>query len=230
MATAATSTVSVPRIETSIARWSGLAGLLFAVSVAAFNIVAQAVGTDPAPDAAADEILQHARDHKDVIEFSFGWVAVNVVLLGIFISGLYQRVRERAPIFARLGLVGAIVLMVFFPLKNVPVALIVAGADSLASQPQLVEALWRLQLATFALAQLVLGLALVGFSVSAARARLVPNWVAYAGPLAALTLIAGAAPLSLQVEGSNAVRFGVIGFVSWLVFVGCSGVLVWRGR
>ena len=232
MATAAVATSSreVSRTIGGAARWGGAAGIAFALSVAALNIASGAAGIEPAADAGAVTILEHAVDHETAIKFGFAWTSINAAIVAFFMAAIYQRVRLAEPVFALTGLLAGALMVALFPLSNVPLIAIVVGADSLAGEPALVEALWHLQLGIFAFVNVLAGVALIGLSVAAARANLVPGWWAVVGPAGGIIIAAAGAPASLMVEGSNVVLFGILGFVAWLVFVLHSGVQLWRGR
>lgn len=229
MANAATIHPQSAATRIGINRWAGLAGLAFAVSVAALNVIIPAAGLQPAPDASASEVLTKISDNRDQLAVTFGLVALNVVLLGVFIAGIVERVGDAAPIFARVGLLGGIGVLLLFPLSIVPIVVIASSGDELAASPALVSVLWDLHFAMFALVHVVLGLGLLGLSVAAARAKLVPGWFAVVGPIGALFLVAGTLPLVEAAQGSMAVMsIGLPGFVAWLVFAGTAGVKMWR--
>jgi len=214
--------------STNATRWAGLAGLLFAVSVAVENIWAGAAGLFPDPDAGADEIVEKFAEHGNEFGVLFGWVALTAIVLLGFLAGAWTRLRDADPVWARMGVIGALLVAAFFPLSNVPLVALSIGGEDLAGEPALVNALWQTHLATFAFTGLVLGVGLTGLSLAAVAAGLMPRWFRIVGPLGGLLLVAGAVPVKANAEGSPATMIGGIGFIVWLVFLAWFGVRMWR--
>jgi hypothetical protein len=192
------------------------------------NIWAGAAGIQPDADASATEVVDAFTEHGDAFGLLVAWVAVNVVILGLFVAAAAQRLQNAAPVATRLGSIGGILLMAFFPLVNVPLVVLAIGGDGLADSPDLVDVLWDAHNALFAFAGLALGLALLGFSLAAVQARLVPRWFRFVGPIGAALMIAGSVPVKLSAEGSEALMFGLAGFAVWLLFLLVIGTAMWR--
>jgi hypothetical protein len=214
--------------DTDAGRWAGPAGIAFAVSVAVQNVWAGAAGINPANDAPATSVLAKFAEHADAHGVLSAWVGVNLVLIGLFLAGAHARLRRSAPAWANLGLLGGVLLMALFALVNVPRVALALGADGWQGEPALVDALWDLHLATFAYAGIALGLALLGFSLAAVSAGMVPRWFRIVGPVGAAAIIAFSVPVQAAAAGSEATMGGALGFVAWLAFLVVFGVRLWR--
>jgi hypothetical protein len=200
----------------------------FAVSVAVQNVWSNGAGLQPDADANAAEIVDVFARHAGAHGLLFAWVAVNVALLMAFLAGAGERLQGEAPVATRAGVLGGTLLLVFFPLVNVPLVALAIGGDGLADSPDLVEVLWQAHLAVFASASLVLGVTLTGFALAATKARLVPSWFRIVGPVGGVLLMAGSIPVKAFAEGNPALLFGLLGFLVWLVFLIAFGWRLWR--
>lgn len=67
--------------------------------------------------------------------------------------------------------------------------------------------------------KIALGLALAGFSLAAVGSGLVPRWFRIVGPAGAAVMIAASVPVQAGAEGDPATMVGVIGFVTWVLFL-----------
>jgi hypothetical protein len=209
-------------------RVAGLAGLAFALSVVAQNVWSGGANLLPDADATSDEILEVFAEHEGAYGILVGWVAVNLVILAIFLAGAHQRLRRNEPVWANVGLVGGITLMVFFTMVNLPIVALAAGTESLAGSPELVETLWTAHGAAFAFAGLALGIALFGYSLAAVVAGVVPRWFRVVGPAGAAVIVVASVPVQAGAEGSPATMIGLLGFLTWLLFVAMCGTRMWR--
>jgi hypothetical protein len=196
--------------------------------VAIQNVWSQAAGIQPRLDAPAEEILAKIIQNGDTYTALFTWVALNSVLLMIFLGGAYARLQTDEPMWTAVGVVGGVLLAGFFALANVPTIALAIGGSSLAGSPVLVDLLWDMHLATFAFAELALGVALFGLSLASLRAGLVPAWFRIVGPAGAAMLIAGAVPVKAVAQGVPATMVSLLGFVVWLLFLGVLGFRMWR--
>ncbi|MBI2168687.1 MAG: hypothetical protein HYU28_04180 [Actinobacteria bacterium] len=214
--------------RTSAVRWAGLAGAAFAVSVAVQNVWSGSVGIEPDPDAPTAKVLEKFTEHASEYGLLGVWVAVNLVLLAVFLGGTSRRFAEGDRDWARVGLVGGTMLLVLFPMASAPVTALAIGGDALRSSPDLVGILWDLHLVIFAFAGVALGIALFGLSRAAVSAGLVPNWFRVVGPVGAALITAGSVPVKAVGEGSPELMFGLAGFLVWLLFLVMAGVRIWR--
>lgn len=208
-------------------RLAGFAGIGFAASVVVQNIWANAAGLLPELDAKAAEVTEKISANADGIAILGSWMAVNLLLIGLFLAGIHDRVRAGDATFGRLGGIGGLMVMVFFPMANLPLAVLAAG-DGLAGSASLVEALWRLHNASFAMAEIGLGMALVGFSIAGVRAGLLPRWLQVVGPIGGVVIYGAGVPLKAAAQGSPTLMFGMAGFLIWLVFLVVAGTRMVR--
>ncbi len=191
-------------------RVAGLAGVAFAASVAVQNLWSGGSGILPDADATGADVLAVFADHRGAYGILVGWVAINLVALAVFLAGAHQRLRRNEPLAADVGLVGGVMLMVFFAMVNLPVVVLASMTESLAGSPELVEALWTIHGAVFAFAGIALGIALVGFSLAASSAGLAPRWFRVVGPAGAAVIIAASVPVQAGAAGSPATMVGLL--------------------
>jgi hypothetical protein len=182
------------------------------------------------PDLAAPAavVLEKATQNAGSYGLLFSWVAVNVVVLAVFLSGAYALFKDTSPLYANLVLVGGALLSVFFPLSNLPLIGIVASGSGLASDSAMVGLLWQMHLAGFAFAELSLSTALFALSRCAANTNLLPGWLCSLGAVGAVLLIGAAVPILTVAQGSPITFVGLIGFLIWLVFLGSLGASMFR--
>ena len=106
-----------------------------------------------------------------------------------------------------------------FALVNIIEIVIAAKAESLASSPAVVEALWAIHAAAFGLDMGATAVALVGLSRAAASSALIPGWIkAAALPGAACSLVAAVFAVAIT-NGGAWFALGLVGFVTWIVFM-----------
>lgn len=214
--------------STDVGRWAGAAGMAFGVSVVLQNAWAGAAAINPPNDAPASSVLEKFAEHAGAHGVLSAWVGVNLVLMGVFLAGAHARLRRPAPAWADLGLLGGVLLMALFALLNVPRVALALGADGWQGEPALADALWDMHLATFAYAGIALGLALLGFSLAAVTAAMVPRWFRVVGPAGAAAIIGFSVPVQAAAAGSEATMGAGLGFVAWLLFLAVFGLRLWR--
>ena len=209
-------------------RWGGLAGIAFGVSVVAQNVWLGASGIDPAIDAGAAEIASKFAEHATAHGVLAAWVAVNLVLMAAFLAAAHTRLRSTEPALSVLGTIGGVLLMALFAMVSVPRVALALGAADMGDEPALVDALWHLHTAVFAYAGVALGIALLGFSLAAVNADLVPRWFRVVGPVGAAAIVAFSVPVQVGASGSPLTMAGGVGFLSWLLFMVVFGLRLWR--
>jgi hypothetical protein len=215
---------------TSASRWAGLAGAAFGISVAAQNIWSGATGIRPSLDAPAERILERLVTNADAYTLLFAWVGVNIPLLIAFLGGAYARLRASAPELSAIGLVGGLLVSVFFPISTASLVAMAIQGPRLSNSLTLVDLLWDMHMAAFAFASLSLGMAIIGLSLAAVAARLVPSWFRVVGPAGGLVMIASAIPIKAVAEGVPATMIGLLGFLVWIVFLVVLGTRMWREK
>src|SRR5882762_2396810 len=211
-----------------LARWAGPAGLAFAISVLAQNLFAQAAHIEPKNDANGATIVAKFADQAGAIGALVGWVALNMVILGVFLAAAYSRFRTTGPGWSRLALIGGIMLMALEPLVNVPLIVLAVNGDKLADSPRLAEVLWQLHLAIFGYEGIALGLTLLGVTMAAVAAGHAPRWFGSLATLGAASLVLASTLVQPITDGSAVTFVGAIGFVIWLVVLAVISVNLWR--
>ena len=92
-------------------------------------------------------------------------------------------------------------------------------SDRLAEAPGVAITLWTLNNTTFALNMAMLAATLFGFSVAGVASGASPSWFRIAGPAGALLLLIAAANGVAIAAGGAVVALGLLGFLTWLLFV-----------
>lgn len=208
-----------PSSSTTATRIGGLAGMAFAVSVVAQNVWSQVVGARPAPDADLEAVVAAYADAGVGSGVLAGWVAVNLVLLLVFLSAAYHRLREVSPVWAGLGQLGGVLLAALFAVLQVPIVALAVHGPDLAATPAVVGTLWAMHGAVFALTGIALGCALLGFSLASTDAGLVPRWFRVVGPAAAAVIIVASVPVEAGARGLPITLVGAVGFLAWLLLL-----------
>ena len=209
-------------------KWGGLAGVAFGLSVVLQNVWLGASGIDPGVDAGAAVIVSKFAENATAHGVLAAWVGVNLVLMALFLAAAHTRLRAAEPAWSMLGTIGGVLLMALFALVSVPRVALALGAADMEGEPALVDALWHMHTAVFAYAGIMLGIALLGFSLAAVGAGLVPRWFRVVGPIGAFAIIGFSVPVQVSASGSPATMVGGIGFLAWLLFLVVFGLRLWR--
>lgn len=211
-----------------LARASGIAGLAFVAGVVLQNGVLLA--GNPMPDAPLAEIVDFYRDGGGRIEAAVGLVALNIVFLLSFASGVAERISTvpGARIAGRAGFGAAVLLGGAFLTTTALQAVLTTRVDDLADAG-LVQVVWDLHGAAFTMSATGLAGVLLFFAAgSLLGADLVPRWTAVLALVGTgLLLVAGllAAP---TVDGGPGLFLQLGGFVTWLVFLVAASVRLLR--
>jgi hypothetical protein len=214
--------------QDTLARWAGPAGLAFTISVLAQNVFAQAAHIEPKSDATSAQVVARLAGKAGANGTLAGWVAVNMIILAVFLAAAHSRFQPGAAGWSRMGLIGGAQLLVLFPLVNIPLVVLAVSGERLGDSPRLVDALWQMHLALYAYCGVALGLTLLGIAMAAVTTGYAPRWC---GPLAGV----GAALLGLVAilvqpvaDGSAVMLAGIGGFLVWLVVLGVISVNLQR--
>ncbi len=206
----------------SYSRIAGLSGLLFVVLVGAFNI-AFGISSPPDNDATAQEIASYFTANGSLMTFVSVLAPLIWVALLLFGSGVFARIRAsdttKGEAWAYVGLLGIVMQNAIFATVIATDVAFNVGAESLAANSGVTEALWRFQRAIFVLNGASLALALTGFSIAALRASFIPKWHGYIGLVGAAVLLVSAATVTWAVEGTGAAFIGLPGFLLWVVWI-----------
>jgi hypothetical protein len=210
-------------------RLAGAAGLLFTATVVFQNLLR---GSGPLNDASPAAVAAYYSGHHGSMALLLASFGLGFAALLTFVAGLSARAQTDEPQgapWARLGLIGGVLIACTFTLVNVFEVGIDAAAVSGAS-PAVLTVIVTLYWAAFGINLLSIGTALLGLSQAAARARLIPRWLGLAGLLGGPLLIAGGMGSVAIANGSHWLIVGLVGFIVWLVFVITASVALLRCR
>jgi hypothetical protein len=208
-------------------RAGGAAALTFAGLVIVDNI---ARATMPGPGAGIAEVVSWYRSHQTESALAAGTFAINLVALLSFAAVISRRTAEAggpAAIWARLGVSGAGLVAAFFGITTV---LDAALSQSLTAGTDVFSVVWRIHWTLFTVNLAAIGVALLGLSVAARSAGLIPRWAVATSVFGAAVLIAAATPLVLAASGVAVFQAALPGFAMWLLFLVVSGVGLLRDR
>ena len=208
---------------------AGAGGLLFLVLVAVQNLLKAA--TNPSDTASAAQILRFAHDQAWSVDLLVVTYVIGFPALFLYAGGLTRRCEQLAPaaeIWGRLGRSSVGVIAVLFGLVNVLQVVLVASRGDLAGDPALVRILWTTHNAVFTLNLLAVAGALLGLGRAAMLAGLVPRWMGPVSAIGSALLAIAAAPAVAEVQGSNLLIVGLVGFLCWLLLLALSGIRLVR--
>jgi hypothetical protein len=208
---------------------AGIGGLVFLVTVIIQNIISMA--TLPANDASAATILQFANDRAWVVDLFVVTFVCGYTGLFLFAAGLVGRVEhqsDHARLWGRLGRSSVGVIATFFGLVTMIEVVLVAARATLANDASMTVLIWSLHNAIFTINLLAIGGALLGLSRAATLGGLLPRWLSIATIIGAVALALATAPAVAQVHGSPLLGLGLLGFLSWALFIAVVSVRLLR--
>ena len=222
--------VAPTRSSFARSRFVGTAALAVAFGVIAENAVLAATGA-PSFGAPMKEVLAYYAANRAAVAIASALVAVYLPLLLLFLTGLQGLVERRGGSgadWARLaGTAGAAVSSVFV-LVNVLQVGLALSAGRLAEPTPVVELVWQVHAAAFALALSMLGATFVGMAVAAHASGLTPAWQRLLGLVGGGLLIAAGIGNLAIADGSALVFVGLLGFGCWLAWLIVTGVRLVR--
>jgi hypothetical protein len=228
---APTPTVTATVIRTARRPWlderriAGIGALVFAGLVLTTNALQ---GATPAMDASAEEVTKYLTDHRTESVFATAAFAVGAPFLLAFASAFYGRLkaagRTEDLVWARLGMIGALLILPTFAAVVVQRIALLVGHDEIIGSPELVTLMWRFEMAAFVVNQLPIAAALLGFGIAGARAGLLPRWFGRWVPVAATVAVVSAASSVAGLEGSPIGYGGIIPFLSWMALLIVGGI------
>ena len=215
-----------PAPTRSLQWWGGVGGIAFLVSLLFQNALRGAFV--PLGSVSASDLRTYLVDHRWVIDTIDAAVAVNAVCLVLFVAAVYHATQDgRGAIWARVGLIGSAGIFGLFLMTVALESAMAARGDVLSDE--MLETLWALHNAVFAMAVLAVATALLGFSLAAVAAGLVSRHFRVIGPLGAVLMIGSAAATVPMAEGSAVLAVAMTGFIGWLVFLPAAGLGLMRG-
>ncbi len=208
-------------------RLAGAAGLIFAATLVADNIIRASA---PGQGASPAQVTEYFLHHRVAALVPLGLNTFGVALFP-FVAALWAMARaERTRLWAGTGALAAAAIAALFGVVTTTEIVLTAKAGSLATSPAVVQALWAVHGAAFGMDMAAIAVALVGLSRAAAAMRLIPSWLALAAwPGAACLLTVSAFTVAL-VNGDAWVAVSAVGFVVWLVFVIVASISLLRRR
>lgn len=214
-----------PRRRLDERRLAGIGALGFASLVITTNILQ---GATPAMDADAAEVVTYLTDNRAQSVFATAAFAVGALFLLTFASAFYGRLKaagaEEDRVWARLGAMGALLILPTFGFVVVTRLVLLVGTDEIIGSPELVTLVWRLEMAAFLVNTLPIAAAVLGFGVAGARAGLLPRWFGPWAPVAAAAGVLAAATAIVGLEGSPFGFAGLVPFATWMVLLLTAGV------
>lgn len=208
----------------------GAAAIALAASLVAQNAVVVWTGS---PDYAAplEDVLGFHAEHRTAVAVAVGLEALNLPLLLGFLAGLHGLVVRRGGAgadWSRLALASGAVLSAALGLYAVLWSGVVLAADGLAEPSPLLEVVWRMHAAAFALALPALATTFVAAAVAARASGLAPAWHrSLAAVAGVLLVVAGSASLAIG-DGSSLLFVGMPGYAAWIVWLVLIGVRLVR--
>src|SRR5271166_3119424 len=194
-------------------RLAGAAGLIFAATLVADNLIRASA---PGQGASPAQVTEYFVHHRVAALVPLGLNTFGVALFP-FVAALWaMATAERTRWWAGTGALAAATIAALFGVVTITEIVLTAKTGSLATSPAVVQALWAVHGAAFGLDMAAIAVALVGLSPAAAM-RLIPSWLALAAwPGAACLFTAFVFTVAL-VNGGPWVAVGAVGFVVWLV-------------
>ncbi len=208
-------------------RVGGLAALWFA-AVVIFDNIARA--TMPGPGAGVADVTAWYRTHQTATTLAAGLFAVNLVALFTFVAVIWRRAGDdvnMGAVWARLGAAGAMLVASLFSIITV---LDAAMSQSLTAGNDVFAVVWRIHWTVFTLNTAAIGTALLGLSMAARAARLIPRWTVFTSAFGAAVLVGGATPLVAAAAGNPVYQWALPGFAMWLLFLLVAAAGLLRGR
>ena len=234
-------TAPVARTE----RVVGALAMTLAASLVIQNAVVIGVGAPGYGDLIAQVVAFHA-ENRTALGLVFGLEALNLPLLLGLVTGLHGLVRRRGAAgadWSRLAMVAASacaailalsavlwvgVVLASGPLGSGPLGSGAPGAGTLAVPTPVIELVWRMHAAAFALALPALGTTLLGAAVATHLAGLTQRWQRLIGIAGGGSLIAaGAASLAIA-DGSPLVLASMPGYAAWIAWLAVTGIRLLR--
>lgn len=198
----------------------GIGGIGFASTVIATNIVQ---GATPAMNADAAEITEYLTSHHTQSVLATGAFAFGALFLLTFASAFYGRLRAagRADdlVWARLGMIGALLILPTFAAVVVQRIVLLVGIDDIIGSPELVTLMWRFEMAAFLVNSLPMAAAILGFGIAGGRSGLLPRWFSRWAPVAAAVAVLTAMFAVAALEGSPMGFAGFVPFLTWMTIL-----------
>lgn len=207
-------------------RWFvGAAAIAVAVAVVVENVLLAATGAASYGSPITDVQAYYAANVNAVTIVS-GLVAVYLVLLLVFVTGLQNLIEQRGAAgvgWARLAVAAGATQSAGFVLVNVLQKGLALSAGGRGEPSSAFELVWHVHAAAFALTMPMLGATLIGAALAAHASGLTPNWQRVLGVVGGgLLLAAGVGSMAIA-NGSALMVVALAGLVCWLVWLLVTG-------
>jgi hypothetical protein len=206
-------------------RLASIGAIGFATLVVTTNILQ---GATPALNADAAEVITYLTDHRAASVFATMAFALGAPFLLTFASAFYGRLKAKGhpedQVWARLGMIGALLILPTFAAVVVNRIVLLVGIDEIIGSPELVALVWRFEMAAFLLNALPMAAGILGFGIAGARAGLLPRWFATWAPVAAGVAVVTAMSAVAGLEGSPIGFGGFVPFATWMVLLFTAGI------
>ena len=225
IATGAHRPTGTPSRTANFQRAAGAAGLVFAAILLVQNILrAQA----PSLGATPTTVAAYFEHHRAAVLIPLGLFPLGLVCLVAFVAAMWTEADDDRRLWAHLGALGAAAIAALFWVVNITEIALAAKAASLASTPAVVQALWAIHAGAFGLDLAAIAVTLIGLSRAARSGRLVGPWAAIAALPGAACLLIAATFTVASADGGPWIALGLVGFVTWLVFVVAASIALLR--
>lgn len=207
-------------------RLAGTGGLVFVTALIIQNALrASAPGFGAAPG----KVTAYFLHHRAAALVPLGMFPIEMLGLFAFVAGVWASTnRNESRWWATVGGLGTASIASLFALVNIIEIAITAKAQTLASSPHAVEALWAVRGAAFALDLAAIAVALIGLSRAAASTALIPGWITAAALPGAVCLLVAAVFAVAITNGGAWFALGLVGFAVWLVFMVAASISLLR--
>lgn len=212
-------------------RLVGAAAIGFAGLVLAENVLFSVVGA-PGYDSPIEDVQTYYASNRAAIGIVAGIVALYLPLLLVFVTGLHGLVERRGGAgvdWSRLAVAAGAAAAAIFVLVNVLQIGLALSASGLAGSTFAFELVWQIHAAAFALVLPMLGATAIGTALAAHASGLTPAWQRVLGLVAGSLLLAAGLGAFAIAGGSPLIFVGLLGLVSWLVWLLVTGARLIRG-
>ncbi|GIJ20811.1 hypothetical protein [Micromonospora lutea] len=203
-------------------RLAGIAGIGFVAILVAANLLLTAAGfPTPSEHASVEEIAEVFATGSGSLRLASALLPAAWLLATVFAVGvcacLGRFERGRADPWSLVGLAGVLMQSVVFTSVEATRLALTSAAENGSGD---VAGLWGLHTALFGFNQVFLATALVGFSMSGIRNKVIARWHAITGFLAATLLFLTATTSPYGVGDVNPLALlGLVGWLLWLVWI-----------
>jgi hypothetical protein len=225
--TTITRTVATPRPLMASRLVGGIGGLAFVASVILQNAMRAGF---PGGDASAHRIATYYAAHRGITIALAILFPIGAAGLAGFVGAILSRVQRgagrAAALMGAVGVAGVIGNYTMLLASDIAIAGYVHRGSP---QPAVIDGLWVLHNAVFAVLLASIGVALAGLTAAASSHGLLAKRWRTVGGVGGLLLLIGAATAPAIVDGSKTMAIGLAGFLVWVVFIVTASVTMLRG-